>query len=133
MLERKFIEKILTANGVNPNAADEEIKSVLISANWHKDDVDTAIMVLREDKVTHVQRVDSVQRVFRSDERLNPETISSLLGISIDVNSSYDNDNERGGMRISGAVGIIVVSLVFAVSFVMSAMWYLEMGPFYSL
>ena len=128
MLDRTFIEKLLITNGVDPSGPDEAIKSVLISAKWHKDDVETAIMVLREDELTHKQRVDSLEKIFRSDERLKPETISSMLGISVDIPSTSVSAN---GKRDGGVFSMLLFSFIFSALLVLSAMWYLNVGPFY--
>lgn len=85
MIKRHQIESILKINGVQPTSPDEEIRSVLLSARYSKDEVDTAIMVLRENTVTNTTRVDGLHKVFRTDEALSPEEISQLLGIEIDL------------------------------------------------
>lgn len=131
MIDRTFVEKFLTANGVSPTGPDEEIKSVLVSAKWHKDDVDTALMVLREDTKTQVQRVDSLHKVYNSDSRLSPDTITSLLGIDVDVSDiKKRNDSTRGAIFGSSLV-IIFLALLFAASFILFVMWNLKMGIFY--
>ena len=53
MLQKKDIETILKINGVSAVAPDEEIRTVLLSARYNNDEVDTAIMVLRENMKTH--------------------------------------------------------------------------------
>jgi len=85
MIKRDQIESILKINGVQPTSPDEQIRSVLLSARYSKDEVDTAIMVLRENTKTNKTRVDGLHKVFRSDEALAPEEISQLLGIEIDL------------------------------------------------
>ncbi len=130
MIERQFIEKLLTANGVDPSAPDEEIKSVLISAKWNRDDVDTAIMVLRENLSTHEQRIASVKHVFHSDERLKPETITSLLGIAMEVPPPEEAVRKRGGISIGTVLVLILVACVFSAVGVAWMMWQLHMRPF---
>jgi hypothetical protein len=135
MFERSQIEKLLSLNGVNMKASDDEIKSVLMSARWNKDDVEAAILILRENKFTHQTHVDSLHRVFRTDDRLRPETVSSLLGIEMKVSSRDINKNGeyRHGTPVPLAqiASIVVIALVVSVVFIMSAMWYLEMGIFH--
>lgn len=135
MFERSQVEKLLSLNGVSPQSSDEEIKSVLLSARWHKDDIEAAVLVLRENTVTHQTHVDSMHKVFRSDERLRPETVSALLGIEMNVMS--DDLGQRAGRRpVRGLTPrqmmfIAIVSLALSVTFVMAAMWSLEMGMFH--
>lgn len=135
MFERSQIEQLLSLNGVGTGATDDEIKLVLMSARWHKDDVEAAIMVLRENKVTHQTHVDSLHKVFRTDDRLRPETVSALLGIEMNV-SSEDIDKIRKykrSMTPTQIMSIAFISLALSVIFVMASMWYLEMGIFYQI
>ncbi len=134
MFDRDHITKILKINGIELDAPDEEIKSILVSANWHHDDVETALMVLRENTVSHETHVDTLHKIFRSDERLKPETISSLLGIDMDI-SSKDIELKRklakGRFTMGLVVQIFLVSLFFAVVIMLSSMWLLEFGIFH--
>jgi hypothetical protein len=84
MMNRSQIEAILKINGVSPTSPEEQIRSVLMSARYNKDEVDTALMVLRENTSTKKIRVDGLHKVFRSDEALAPNEISALLGIDVD-------------------------------------------------
>ncbi len=135
MIQRAHIENFLKLNGVDMSSPDEEIKSVLLSARWHKDDVETALLVLRENTQNHETHVESLHRVFRSDERLKPETISALLGIDVDIPQDEVNPNSFMRryhiMSPSQMMQIGLVSLSVSVIFVMASMWYLEMGIFH--
>lgn len=134
MFKKEHIEKMLRLNGVSLDDPDDVIKSVLISAQWHEDDVEAAVLVLRENKDSHETHVDSLHKVFRSDERLRPETISSLLGIEMDF-SSKDIEVRRKrvhrALMPSQALVMVVISLVSSLVFVFAAMWYLETGLFH--
>jgi hypothetical protein len=134
MFQRDHVEKLLRLNGVASTSSDEEIKSILISAQWHKDDVEAAVLVLRENKVDHQTHVDSIHKVFRSDERLRPETISSLLGIDMEITSndiSLSRKRNSGAMTPIQVMQIVIISLVLSLIFVFTAMWYLRMGMFH--
>jgi len=85
VLQKKQIETILKINGVNPTAPDEEIRSVLLSARYNDDEIDTAIMVLRENVNTKESHVDGLHKVFRTNETLKSQEISSLLGIDVEI------------------------------------------------
>jgi hypothetical protein len=97
MTDRRQIESILKVNGIAATAADEEIKSVLLSARFNDDEVDTALMILRENIVTNETRVDGLHKVFRTDTALHPSEVSRLLGIDIDItdNMSVRNSSKR--------------------------------------
>ncbi len=134
MFQRDQVEKLLSLNGVTTEASDDEIKSVLLSARWHKDDIEAAVLVLRENKVTHQTHVDSMHKVFRSDERMHPETVSALLGIEMNVMPSDMPSGERRverGMTSKQMMTVAVVSLALSLMFVLAAMWHLEMGMFH--
>lgn len=85
MINRDQIEKILKINGVSAAAPDEQIRSVLLSARYRDEEVDTAIMVLREDINTKKTRVEGLHKVFRSDQALDSKEIAQLLGIEVDI------------------------------------------------
>lgn len=134
MLERAHIEKLLKLNGVETTAPDEEIKSVLISARWHKDDVETALLVLRENIKSHETHVDSLHKIFRSDEHLQPETISALLGVDVALTGSdiaAHKKYSRNAISPRQMMQIGIVSLTLSLIFVFASMWYLEMGVFH--
>lgn len=134
MIDRKHIEQILKLNGLTPTAQDEEIRSVLISARWNKEDVETAITVLRENITTHKSRVDTLHDVFLTDKRLSPEAIHSLLGIDMEVNS-----NELETLRASRRnlyrwqiLSIFVIALLLAATSILAMMYIEGFGVFHS-
>jgi hypothetical protein len=134
MIDKHHVEELLRLNGVKATAPDEEIKSVLISARWHEQDVETALMVLRENKVSHQTHVERLNKVFTSDDRLQPELISSLLGVDVDLSTLHKsgiNHKPRRTVSLSQAVQIGLISTVLSLSFVIGAMWYLDMGIFH--
>ncbi len=132
-MQREYIEKILQLNGIDTSSPDDQIKSVLLSARWHKDDVDTAILVLREDTETHESHVDSVRKVFHSDERLRPETVRSLLGVDMDVSGEKIKPGKRKNMRGLSFVQfmeIVVLAGILSVAVITFMMWHSHIGMF---
>ena len=130
MINKESVERYLRANGIEPSAPEEEIKQVLFSAKWHHDDVDTALMVLRENPETHETHVDSFHKIFHPDDRLQPETISALLGIDVQITSP----EERIRSNRPGVMPVIIVILVggaLSCGVITLTLWLLEMGPFY--
>ncbi len=134
MIDRKYIERILKLNGLSPTAPDEEIRSVLISARWNKEDVETAITVLRENINTHKSRVDTLHDVFLTDQRLSPEAIHSLLGIDIEVNSSELQTlrASRRNLYRWQVVSIFIISLLIAATAILGMMYAEGFGAFHS-
>ena len=92
MIDKIQVENFLKANGIPPSAKDEEIRSMLLSARWNNNEVDTALMVLKENLKSKATHIDTLHKVFQTDERLSPSEISALLGI--DVNITQEDVNE---------------------------------------
>jgi len=133
MMKREQIESVLKINGVEPTSADEEIRSVLLSARYSKDEVDTAIMVLREDTKTKKTRVDGLHKVFRTDEGLRPDEISQLLGIEVNLNRRVPDDtSELNRMSALQNVIIWVLSALIAVLGLVFYMYIYKVGIFHS-
>jgi len=136
MLERRQVEELLRVNGVKLTAPDEEIKSILISAQWHKDDVETALLILRENIASHETHVDTIHKVFRGDdERLSPEKITEILGVDMNIPACDvelgTTQKKRRTMSSGQVMQLCLVSLCSSVIFVMASMWFLEMGLFH--
>jgi len=132
MIKRAQIEKILRVNGVSTASPDDHIRSVLLSARFNKDEVDTAIMVLRENKDTKQIRVDGLHKVFRTDEALLPNEISELLGIDVDASTFYRPQTSVSTLAGIQYVTVWLFSVFFAVVTVLVIMYVNEVGPFHS-
>jgi hypothetical protein len=134
MIDRRHIEELLRLNGVKETAPDEEIKSVLISARWHEKDIETALVVLRENKDSHATRVERLNKVFTSDDKLKPELISSLLGVDVDIsNDAFGSDprKNRRSLTFGQIVQICCLSILISSACIIGMMWHLEVGLFH--
>lgn len=133
MIDRYHIERFLQLNGVSPSAPDEEIKSILISASWHEDDIKTAIMVLRENKQSNEARVDSVHKIFHTDDKLKPETVSSMLGIEMGITSEEIalRRKARNGLTVQEVLRLIGISITLSMLSILLAMWWFDVGLFH--
>lgn len=114
MINRDQIEKILKINGVSAAAPDEQIRSVLLSARYDNDEVDTAIMVLREDINTKKTRVDGLHKVFRTEQALDSKEIAQLLGIEVDITDRITARENREKASFSYYIVLWLVSVAFA-------------------
>lgn len=96
MINRKQLESLLKINGVQPNAPKEIIRSVLISARYTDNEVDTAITILKEE--TEVSSTSSqtegLHKIFRTNQSLKSSEISELLGIEVQVNNLQKNNSK---------------------------------------
>lgn len=131
MLQKKDIETILKINGVSASAPDEEIRSVLLSARFNNEEVDTAIMVLRENTTTHQTRVDGLHKIFRTDETLKPSEISSLLGIEVQVEEVSVRESRNRNLSVGQSLVVTAVAIILALAGVACAMYFYEVGFFH--
>lgn len=131
MIKRDQVEAILRVNGVTPTAPDEQIRSVLLSARYNNDEVDTALMVLRENIKTKQTHVDGLHKVFRTGEALSPDEISSLLGIEVDIDTSVDPEVEIREFSKLQHTFIWILSFIFAVAAILLYMYIQKIGLFH--
>ncbi len=133
MIDRRHVEQILKINGLSATAPDEEIRSVLISARWNKEDVETAITVLRENVNTHKSRVDTLHDVFLTDQKLSPEAIHSLLGIDVQIGSSELETlrASRQNLYRWQLLSIFILALLFAATAILAMMYLNGFGVFH--
>lgn len=131
MIKRDQIETILKINGVAPTSPDEQIRSVLLSARYSKDEVDTAMMVLRENTKTNKTRVDGLHKVFRTDEALAPEEISQLLGIDIDLSDRVAPTSKVRDFSHLQYILVWVLSFMLALVGLLFYMYIYKVGVFH--
>jgi hypothetical protein len=134
-VDKKLIENILRANGVSMSSGDDEIKSLLFSARWHEDDIDTALFVLRNDANDNKQRIDAVyDEDFRLQDRMRPETISALLGIEVDDygldQKEYARGENVGTMGMMGMVFVLSAAIIFSGLVLLLFMFIFKIGVF---
>lgn len=134
MLEKRNIEAFLKVNGIPPTAKDEEIRSVLLSARWNNNEVDTALMVLKENIVSNETHVDTLHKVFNSDDRLSSSEITKLLGIDVSLTDSdvADINTKHQLSKNSTAVITFVLSIIIAVSSIGYLMYKEKAGVFHT-
>jgi hypothetical protein len=132
MIDKNQIENILRANGIAPSAKDDEIRSLLLSAKWTENDVDTALMVLKENKSTKVTHIDTLHKVFHSDQRLSPQEITDLLGIKTTLTDrDLKQPNAQTGNQVLNVMIVVVLSLLIAVTSIGYVMYKEKAGFFH--
>lgn len=133
MLDKKHIETVLKINGLGESAPDEQVRSVLLSARFNSDEVETALMILRENTKTNKTRVDGLHKVFRTDQSLSAGEISSLLGVDVNFSDKVDVQEGINAKRYSLMQVIIlwVISIIIAVTALLLYMYSNEMGLFH--
>lgn len=121
MIDRSHIEKILKLNGLGPESPDEEIKQLLISARWHENDVETALIILRKNPNENTYKIGGVQDVLRTEAKIAPETLNAILGIDVEVNNVTEQHHaalERTYYK--QILTLIAFSVLFASLFLLS-------------
>jgi hypothetical protein len=131
MVNREHIQSLLKINGVHPMSPDDQVRSILLSARYSKDEVDMAIMVLREDIKTKLTRVDGLHKVYRTGERLTSEEISKLLGIEVTLNEPNQVVKHRQQAPVGQLMLLWVLSVGIALFGILSYMYVHQFGPFY--
>lgn len=95
-------------------------------APWLKEQVDIY-------DVTEEEKQEMIRTVYRTNERLTPQTIHALLGIDVDL-SEYEaayqrrKRNEVSGIQIAV---ILLSSLAIAAIALYLGLYYFEVGPFH--
>lgn len=132
MIEKRNIETFMRINGIEPSAKDEEIRSVLISARWNENEVDTALMVLKENITTKLTHVDTLHKVFNTNGRLTSAEISTLLGIDVELTNEDVGDINLKRARIERAQGLLSfgLSIVIALTSIGYLMYQEKAGIF---
>jgi hypothetical protein len=131
MLDKKHLESILKINGLANSAPDEEIKSVLLSARFNDDEIQTAMMVLRENTKTNQTHVDGLHKIFRTDQALQPSEISQLLGIDVNLETPLERLQGKRRYTLLQVFLLWVTSMIIAVTAVMLYMYTEEIGFFH--
>ncbi len=131
MTSKNQLEALLKINGVKPDSSTEKIRSVLLSARYKDDEVDTAIMILKEDTKTNKSRVEGLHKVFRTDNTLKPAEISQLLGIDVDIEKEIVPQSKGRTMSLSQKFLVWFASTVIAIAGILIYMYLLNVGVFH--
>lgn len=132
MIEKRNIEAFLKVNGLPPTAKDEEIREVLLSARWDNNEVDTALMVLKANVDSNKTHIDTLHKVFNSDDRLSPAEISSLLGIDVALTNDDVNNVHLKQARAQKYLSYSIFFLAFVIALSsITYMMYVEKAGFF--
>lgn len=138
MYTKEDVERILRINGIDKDASDEDIKSVLLYAKC--ENLDDAVAAIRgevsaDQDICGLQQPGAKCNVLLADERLKPETIKDLLGIDVKLEYSDIEDARRARQHVSlGQIfGIIGWSLLLAIFGTFGVMWYYQIGIFHQV
>lgn len=131
MIDPGHIKKILEINGVSSESPEDNIRSVLLSARYNKDEIDTALLVLRQNKDTHKVRVEGLHKVFRTNQALAPQEISKLLGIEVNASSFVEPSLVSSAPSKWQFFIVWLLSVAFAACGMLFFMHMSQIGPFH--
>jgi hypothetical protein len=135
MIDKLNVEAFLKVNGLQPTAKDEEIRSVLLSARWNNNEVDTALMVLKENTKNNETHVDTLHKVFNSDDRLSSAEITKFLGIDVHMTDLEDESVSKKHQSIenNSVLIVFILSLLIAFSSIGYLMYKGNAGVFHNV
>lgn len=138
--DKAFIDNFLKINGVSAGASDEEIKEVLESARWSKEEIDTAILILREavtgTGIVAVTKHDTT--LFSPALDLSSKQLSRLLGVDVIVDPSVIKDPKTGELISSKRAReeltmwtiILLLSTILAFAVAWILLFTMKVGPY---
>jgi len=133
MIERRTIEALLKVNGITSTAKEEEIRSVLISARWNENEIGTAFMVLKDNITSKETHVDTLNKVFNSDNRLTSAEITSLLGIDVHITRDDVENLEYKRVKSERVYGWLTFFLAIVIALgIMSYFMYVDRIGYFS-
>ncbi len=131
MISREQVETLLRIHGVPPTAPDEQIRSILMSAEYHDEEVEGALLVLREAKNSPDAKLNGLYKIYRTDKSLEPNEISSLLGIDVNIDALPIKKMRQTTFTLRENVLIIILALLLAFIAVFYTMYEQQIGPFH--
>lgn len=131
MIDRKHIETLLHIHGIAPTAPDEEIRSILLSSHYNDDEINTAITVLRANKIDNTAHLDGLHKIYRTDSGLKPAEISALLGIDISVSELEIKNHRTRSVTKPQYFVVLGITLLLAFCGLIASMHATQTGPFH--
>lgn len=131
MINKSQTEQILRLNGLTSEATPEEVRTVLVRARWHKDDVEAAIEALhrKPDKVSVEHNPKT--SIMNSDHRIAPETLNAVLGIDVELTQIRHKDiADQNWFLKKQILSLVLITLLGSVLFLITVMWQLKIGLF---
>lgn len=131
MINKKQIETILKINGFSETTPDDQIRTILLSARYSKNEVDAALLMLKQDPDTNEVKVNGLHKIFYSDTHLKSGEISSLLGIDIDLNTPISRRSIKNTISALQFISVWFFSVVIAVTGILFYMYLNQIGLFH--
>ena len=131
MLDRNVIETFLKIQGITVNSPAEQIRAVLVEAQYNENEINSAITILQDITCEDSTHKDGLHKIYRTDKNLKPAEITALLGIDVDVSCFQDGNHREHGVSTAHFYLILGLTILLAFGGIMFAMYVNETGPFY--
>ena len=132
MINRQHLNTLLKINGLATTAPDTDIRSTLLAANYNDTEIESALLLLKQNIGGNQPRTDGLYKVFYSDTHLKSAEISNLLGIDVSIDETIQYQHDR--RRVMSSFQFILVwffSVVVAVSGILFYMYLNGTGLFH--
>ena len=137
-LSRDEALMLLENAGVTATDPDEVIRSSLYRNNWHNDDIEMVLLLVRENYLRTSKMPTAVAvgvpRILESDTRLSPQEIDHLLGIKVEVEPAHLPQPKRltkYGLTFEQIAEVALVTLLISGCVLIGGMWFFEVGMFH--
>ena len=131
MIDIQQIETLLRIQGISATSPVEEIRSALFSAQYSASEVESALMVLRENVGDNTSRLEGLHKIYRTDVSLRPKEITALLGVNFELSDSDIKVHRARGLSGAQNFLVLAVALGLALTGVIYAMYVNQAGPFH--
>lgn len=84
--------------------------------------------------ISEEEKEEMIRTVYRTNERLSPQTIHALLGIDVDLSeyeAAYTGKQEKEDNGLFHILVILLASLAIAASALFFGLYHFEVGPFH--
>lgn len=134
MIEQSQVITLLEIHGMTPNSSDEEIKKILLSAEYSIEEVEMAVLALRTNPETAKSKDTQKQglyKIFYSDQGLTPHEVASLLGIHVAVPQiSINKRKTKQNNSFLSNILIFGLAIILATGALVYGMYSNDLGPF---
>ncbi len=131
MLDRKQIETLLRIQDVPVSASDETIRVVLQKARYTEAEIVTALDILRNNSKVSDSTQTKFNNFTRSESKLAPAEISSLLGIDITVSEISQERAESKRSLTTQTIIIGFFTVLFGIVGFVLSLYANQAGPFH--
>ncbi len=133
MIDKDQVKTLLEIHGVSTNSSKDEIRTILLSAQYENTEIEEAILALFDAPIDKsVARHDGLHKIFYTDDLLKPEEVSALLGIDIEVsNLSIKTPKRTQKFYEYQNFMILVLAVCIAVGVLVYGMYATNSGPFH--